>query len=92
VLERTSKGLALSSAATFKRVGTFQGMSCVLEGLAKAEGVSFVNDNTAAQPRRPSDGSTRLRRQTNTWPRGTLPACRSLVGMTRPGQADGMTP
>ena len=48
VLERTSKGLVLSNAATFKRIGTFQGMSCALEGLAKAEGVSFVNDNAAA--------------------------------------------
>ncbi len=47
MLERTNKGLALSNAATFKRIGTFQGMSCALEGLAKAEGVSFVNDNAA---------------------------------------------
>jgi len=48
VLERTGKGLTLSNAATFKRIGIFQAMSSALEALAKAEGVAFVNDNAAA--------------------------------------------
>ena len=58
VLERTSKGLTLSSAATFKRIGTFYSMSCALEALTKAEGVSFVNDNAAAYRTRSSHATT----------------------------------
>jgi hypothetical protein len=48
VLERTAKGLTLSSAATFKRIGIFQNMNSALEALARAEGVAFVNDNAPA--------------------------------------------
>jgi len=45
---RTSKGLTLSSVATFKRIGIFQTVTGALEALAKAEGVVFVNENAAA--------------------------------------------
>ena len=48
LLDRTSKGLTLSNAATFKRTGIFQTLTGALEALAKAEGVVFVNENAAA--------------------------------------------